>query len=554
MESQGIRVFKVNLILIEKIFDISIFLITAIVVLYFTFRTGGKNFAALPGWKYIHKGALIIFAGAGVNLVVDFFQPNEFLANVLDIMRFFGLTMAGVLLLSYGVLKLAPSLGEYLALRRDKHLMEQSKLLTQHLLKLQENSMALASPARVEDVLQRIVKNAQAVTGAVFSVLLLFNKKDRTINASYYFGDGADAMIKLADTYNLYLNSIELPREFLEYLYEIADRNELYMLENVGTLWRRFSGNNNIDLPSALMFFNDKKIVLVPLYADGTAEGLLCYLFEKEGFSNVLLELFANQCTLAIRNAKLFDEMQQKTVALEVQRRRAENANRAKTEFLANMSHELRTPLNAIIGFSEILKTDLGEMTPEMAQQFIGNINYSGRHLLELVNDLLDLSRLEIGRMKLEKSHFRIEEEIMQAIKIVEPMTSEKSIKVVAEIDESLSSVYADPQKVRQVVINFLSNAVKFSNYGGQINLRAWQKDSAVFVCVEDFGVGIKSEDLNRLFKPFEQLSQNPYAKKYRGVGLGLALTRRLIELHGGRVWAESEVGKGSRFYFTIPQ
>lgn len=540
--------------LVGKIFDILLFFLTAVTALYITFRTRGEKFAALSGWKYIPTGVYLILAGAGLNLLVDFYEPGGFLLNMVDVARYFLLDITGIMLIAYGILKLVPGIEEYLALRRDKHLMEQSKLLTQHLLKLQENSMALASPARVEDVLQRVVKNAQAVTGAAFSVLLLFNKKDRTINASYYFGDGMDAMVKLADAYNLYLNSIEPPREFLEYLYEIADRNELYVLEDVETLWRRFAGDNNSDPPSAFRFFIDKKIVLVPLYADGVAEGLLCYLFEREGFSEVLLELFANQCTLALRNAKLFDEMQQKTIALEVQRRRAENANRAKTEFLANMSHELRTPLNAIIGFSEILKTDLAEMPPDMAQQFIGNINYSGRHLLELVNDLLDLSRLEIGRMKLEKSHFKIEEEIMQAIKIVEPMTSEKSIDVVAEIDESMGSVYADPQKVRQVVINFLSNAVKFSNYGGRINLKAWQKDSAVFVCVEDFGVGIRSEDLNKLFKPFEQLSQNPYAKKYRGVGLGLALTRRLIELHGGRVWAESEVGKGSRFYFTIPQ
>lgn len=537
-----------------KLFDITFFFLVATGVVYFNFRARRGRFLALSGWKNIVSGLLLILAGAGINLVIDFCSPGGTLGELLNTMKYFIFYFTGMFLVLYGISRLMPGMEEYLALRRDRHLMEQSKLLTQHLLKLQENSMALASPARVEDVLQRIVKNAQAVTGAAFSILLLFNKKDRTINASYYFGEGMDAMAKIADTYNLYLNSVELPHELLEYLYEIAEKKELYALEDVGTLWRRFAGNSSVESPSVFKFFVDKKVVLVPLYADGTADGLLCYLFDREGFSNVLLELFANQCTLAIRNAKLFDEMQQKTVALEVQRRRAENANRAKTEFLANMSHELRTPLNAIIGFSEILKTDLTEMPREMAQQFIENINYSGRHLLELVNDLLDLSRLEIGRMKLEKSHFRIEEEIMQAIKIVEPMTSEKSINVVTEIDESLDSVYADPQKVRQVVINFLSNAIKFSNYGGRINLKAWQKDSAVFVCVEDFGVGIKSEDLNRLFKPFEQLSQNPYAKKYRGVGLGLALTRRLIELHGGRVWAESEIGKGSRFYFTIPQ
>lgn len=287
---------------------------------------------------------------------------------------------------------------------------------------------------------------------------------------------------------------------------------------------------------------------------DGVPDGLLCYIFTTDDYSSELLDLFAHQCSLALRNARLFDEMQQNTIALEVQRRKAENANRSKTEFLANMSHELRTPLNAIIGFSEILKTDIDEMPHDMAQQFIGNVASSGRHLLELVNDLLDLSRLEIGKLRLEKSQFILKDELTQAVRIVEPMASEKDIEFVTSVDGSIVDLFADAQKLRQVVINLLSNAVKFSHTQGKINLNVGRQDGSIQFCVEDFGMGIKNEDIERLFKPFEQLAQNPYAKKYRGVGLGLALTRRLVELHGGRVWAESEIGKGSRFYFTIPQ
>ncbi len=133
-------------------------------------------------------------------------------------------------------------------------------------------------------------------------------------------------------------------------------------------------------------------------------------------------------------------------------------------------------------------------------------------------------------------------------------MGLEKSIQFDTAVEDSISEVYADPQKLRQIVINLLSNAVKFSHQDGTINLKVWRNSSSLHFCVEDFGMGIKKEDIDRLFTPFEQLTQNPYAKKYRGVGLGLALTRRLVELHGGRVWAESEVGKGSKFYFTLPQ
>ncbi len=316
----------------------------------------------------------------------------------------------------------------------------------------------------------------------------------------------------------------------------------------------RLLQGDRLDSPEAITQWDVKEFVMVPLNIDSTSEGILCCLFSSQDYSQLLLELFANQCSLAMRNAKLFDDMQQNTIALEVQRRKAENANRSKTEFLANMSHELRTPLNAIIGFSEVLDTDINDMPVDMTHQFIGNINHSGRHLLELVNDLLDLSRLEIGRLKLEKSRFRLGDELAQAVKIVEPMAAEKKIHVVTEIDESLGEIYADPQKLRQIVINLLSNAVKFSNLNGEINLFVRRNETSIHFCVEDFGMGIKTEDLERLFKPFEQLTQNPYAKKYRGVGLGLALTRRLVELHGGRVWVESEIGKGSKFFFTIPQ
>ena len=515
-------------------------------------RRGGYD--ALAGWKHLPTGLILITAGMVVGNL-KFLFPGRFIF-LCNLVQYFGLYLPGIFLIGFAMTRLIPGIVEFMDTIAQKKYLEQSKVFTKHLLKLQESGIALASPGSLRDVLQRVVTIAQEVTGAYFSAIFLFNPRSSTLNSSFYAGKGQETIEKLVEMYNIDLRNIELPENKLEFLRRLATGRKPYVSSDGHEILGFYVGDRDIPDPcaSGAGGWDAKEFVLVPLNIDNISEGVLCYIFSTEDYSQVLLELFANQCSLAIHNAKLFDEMQQNTIALEVQRRKAENANRSKTEFLANMSHELRTPLNAIIGFSEVLDTDLSDMSRDMVHQFIGNINHSGRHLLELVNDLLDLSRLEIGRLKLEKSRFLLCDELTQAVKIVEPMAAEKKIRIVTKIDESLGVIYADPQKLRQIVINLLSNAVKFSELNGRINLIVHKNEASVHFCVEDFGMGIRNEDLERLFKPFEQLTQNPYAKKYRGVGLGLALTRRLVELHGGRVWVESEIGRGSKFFFTIPQ
>jgi len=524
----------------------------------FTIYHGKRGkYDSLGGWVYLPRGLILITAGLALG-VLKLVLPRWILVFV-NIAQYFFLYLPGILLIGFAAMKLIPGIKGYMDILAEKKYLDQTKVFTKYLLKLQQSGMVLASPGSVRDVLQRVASIGQEVTGAYFSTIFLFNPRSNTLNSSYYSGSGADTIEKLVELFNIDLRNIELPEVKMEFLRRLAAGRKPYIGSDSRDFLEFYAGEREI--PDAMAHWDVKEFVLVPLNMDNatrrvesSTEGILCYLFSTEDYSQVLLELFANQCSLAMRNAKLFDEMQQNTIALEVQRRKAENANRSKSEFLANMSHELRTPLNAIIGFSEVLDTDLNEMPAETSHQFIGNINNSGRHLLELVNDLLDLSRLEIGRLKLEKSRFFLNDELLQAVKIVEPMAAEKRIQIVTEIDESLGEIFADPQKLRQIVINLLSNAVKFSNLRGVINLLVHKNEAAINFCVEDFGMGIRHEDLERLFKPFEQLTQNPYAKKYRGVGLGLALTRRLVELHGGRVWVESEIGKGSKFHFTIPQ
>ena len=258
-----------------------------------------------------------------------------------------------------------------------------------------------------------------------------------------------------------------------------------------------------------------------------------------------LLQTFATQSALAIHNARLFREIQ-------ATGRELEAANRHKSEFLANVSHELRTPLNAIIGFSEVLQERLfGELNDKQAE-YTDDILTSGRHLLSLINDILDLSKIEAGRMDLEVTTFHLPDAIENALLLVRERASRHGIKLDRVTDDRLGDYTGDERKVKQILVNLLTNAVKFTPEGGQIKVETQLGDSAVIVSVTDTGIGIAKEDQEAVFEEFRQVGTN-YAQKREGTGLGLTLTRRFVEMHGGKIWVESEVGKGSTFTFTLP-
>jgi GAF domain-containing protein len=258
-----------------------------------------------------------------------------------------------------------------------------------------------------------------------------------------------------------------------------------------------------------------------------------------------LLQTFATQSVLAIQNARLFREIEDKG-------RQLEAANRHKSEFLANVSHELRTPLNAIIGFSEVLGERLfGELNEKQAE-YTEDILSSGRHLLSLINDILDLSKIEAGRMDLEVTTFYLPDAIENALLLVRERASRHGIKLDRIIDDHLGDFIGDERKVKQVLVNLLSNAVKFTPEGGKIQVRAGLDDGSLKISVSDTGVGIAPEDHEAIFEEFRQVGSN-YAQKREGTGLGLSLTRKFVEMHGGTIWVESEVGKGSTFSFTLP-
>ena len=257
-----------------------------------------------------------------------------------------------------------------------------------------------------------------------------------------------------------------------------------------------------------------------------------------------LLQTFASQSALAIQNARLFREIKEKS-------RELETASRHKSEFLANMSHELRTPLNAIIGFSEVLSEKLfGEINAKQ-EEYIADILQSGRHLLSLINDILDLSKIEAGRMELERTTFHLPNAIENALTLVRERAQRHGITLGRTIDDRLGIIDADERKVKQVLLNLLSNALKFTPEGGRIDVRAAARDDGVEISVTDTGVGIAPEDQEAVFEEFRQVGTA--SKKVEGTGLGLAISRKFIELHGGRIWVESQVGKGSTFAFTLP-
>ena len=293
----------------------------------------------------------------------------------------------------------------------------------------------------------------------------------------------------------------------------------------------------------------------IPLLRKGVPIGAL-FLRRQEvrQFSNkeiALLQTFADQAVIAIENVRLFKELQARNLEIEDKSRQLEIASQHKSEFLANMSHELRTPLNAIIGFSEVLTDRMFGELNEKQEEYLKDIYASGNHLLSLINDILDLSKIEAGRMELELTDFDLPTALDNALTLVRERAGRRSIALQSAVDPRLGQVRADERKVRQVVLNLLSNAIKFTPEGGRIDVGAVPKDGFVEVSVSDTGVGIAPDDQEKVFEEFRQVGTAE--KKAEGTGLGLTLCRKFIELHGGRIWVQSQVGVGSTFTFTIP-
>jgi two-component system, NtrC family, sensor kinase len=244
-------------------------------------------------------------------------------------------------------------------------------------------------------------------------------------------------------------------------------------------------------------------------------------------------------------------ELQQALTELSRKGRQLEVASKHKSEFLANMSHELRTPLNAIIGFSQVLRQRLFGPINEKQEEYLDDILSSGNHLLDLINDVLDLSKVEAGQVELEVATFSLREALERGVMMVREPATTHGVRLSVELASGVDLVEGDERRLRQVIFNLLSNAVKFTPEGGSIVVASAQVDGEMQVSVTDTGPGIAAEDRERIFEEFQQTDVG--VQQREGTGLGLALSKRLVELHGGRIWVESELGHGSRFVFTLP-
>jgi signal transduction histidine kinase len=286
----------------------------------------------------------------------------------------------------------------------------------------------------------------------------------------------------------------------------------------------------------------------VPLLREGTSIGVVILVRKvARPFTEKQIKLvttFADQAVIAIETVRMFDEIQDKS-------RQLAQASRHKSQFLANMSHELRTPLNAILGYTELLIDKVYGETPAKMEDVLRRIDGNGKHLLGLINDVLDLSKIEAGQLVLALGDYSLKNVVHTVSSVVEPLANEKQLAFSIELPPDLPPGYGDERRLTQVVLNLVGNAIKFTDVG-EVVIRAAKVNGSFEVSVRDTGPGISKADKARLFQEFQQ-ADNSITRKKGGTGLGLAICKRIIELHGGRIWVESAPGYGSTFSFTLP-
>jgi signal transduction histidine kinase len=391
---------------------------------------------------------------------------------------------------------------------------------------------AIASSLDLDEVLSRVVEHAVLMTGTDGGSVMEYDEEDESFAVRAAYGSGP----RLLEA----LRGIRIRADATLVGRAAIDKQPLQVAD---------LGGRELDDHLRILYGDGWRSVLaVPILRDDRVLGALVVRRRSPGpFPGELvdlLETLASQSALAIVNARLFRELQTKTAELEV-------ASRHKSEFLASMSHELRTPLNAVIGFSEVLLDRLFGDLNERQEEYLHDIRDSGRHLLELLNEILDLSKVEAGQMTLEPTEFDVASALDYTSSLVRERAAAHAVTVSLDVADDVGTVETDELRFKQVVLNLLSNAVKFTPDDGHVALACARDGDEVRVTVTDDGVGIPPEDHARIFESFQQGGRG--APKEEGTGLGLTLCRRLVGLFGGRLWMESEVGVGSTFGFSIP-
>jgi len=291
-----------------------------------------------------------------------------------------------------------------------------------------------------------------------------------------------------------------------------------------------------------------RSLLAVPLLReDRIMGGLSVFRREAGSFSMEIVDLlqnFATQSVIAIHNARLYREIQEKGREIEL-------TSKYKSQFLANMSHELRTPLNAVLGYTRMLLTKVYGDVPEKIGDVLERIEKSGRHLLGLINDVLDLSKIEAGQVTLSLNAYSMKEVVQNVVTAMQPLAAEKKLALKVSLPSEVPPTHGDERRITQVLLNLVGNAIKFTD-AGEVRVQAIVANGALVVSVSDTGPGISERDQQEIFEEFRQVENSATAKK-GGTGLGLAIAKRIIELHEGRIWVESSLGEGSTFSFRLP-
>ena len=397
---------------------------------------------------------------------------------------------------------------------------------------LREVGDAVGSTLDLDEVLDQIVSNAVRLTRTDGGSIMEYDESSDSFHVRAAFGSSP---------------------ELLKQMRAITIDRESTLVGRAATDHRTREAPDLADTEldphlDALLRDGWRSVLAVPILRGDRILGVLVIRRRSTGSFGPdvteLLETFAGQSALAIVNARLFGELQTKTSELEI-------ASRHKSEFLASMSHELRTPLNAVIGFSEVLLDRMFGEINERQDEYLRDIWNSGRHLLELLNEILDLSKVEAGQMVLEPSTFSVGSALEYCLTMVRERAAQHAIAVTVDVADDVGTIDADELRFKQVVLNLLSNAVKFTPDSGSVSVRAYREGTDLMVTVTDTGIGVAVEDQERIFESFQQGRRG--APKEEGTGLGLTLSRRIVWLFGGRMWLDSTPGAGSTFGFSVP-
>jgi signal transduction histidine kinase len=400
---------------------------------------------------------------------------------------------------------------------------------------LSEIGQAVNSTLDLEEVLSKIVKNAVQLSGAEGGAVFEAN-------------DGEVGGFRLQATYGLSKGIVDMMRQTPLRAGEGATGRAAETRAPVQIPDLQMDPEYSGRLRRVMDQAGFGSLLAVPLLREGRVLGSLAVFRKQPGeFASEVIEMlqtFAAQSTLAIQNARLFREIAQKSAELEI-------ASQHKSQFLANMSHELRTPLNAILGYTELINDGIYGEVPEKISEVMERVQASGRHLLGLINDVLDLSKIEAGQLKLSVNEYSFNDIVQSVISGVESLAAEKKLKLTTDLAPDLPTGRGDERRVAQVLMNLVGNAIKFTDKG-EVAVSVTAPESIFLASVRDTGPGISAEQQQMIFEEFQQVDSSSTRKK-GGTGLGLAIAKRIVELHGGRIWVESVPGKGATFSFSLP-